>query len=319
MRLVEIAPPDYARDVLPLSAHLWAGRRDMDLYVAQTLEIAASGYGKRHYKTFGLYDGPQLLASFKRYQRTIRWQQQSLRGVGIGAVFTPEHFRGRGYASAMLAMLLDRARNDGDDFAYLFSDIRPHFYEELGFTQLPSRAISLRADTLADVRVEVTRLEDRDWSGVRRCFDLSQGIRPWAMLRTPLVWDWIRLRTRHGSEHTAGVETNLVLRRGRSIAAYVLGVRAPEHDAYIIDEFGVADDEAAALLPALLRAAAGDLRRIVGWLPPDGARELLPRGSVRKRRDAIFMAAPLSAAAKKWLATAASPSSADGIWSTDHI
>ncbi|MHB8148457.1 MAG: GNAT family N-acetyltransferase [Vulcanimicrobiaceae bacterium] len=319
MRLLEIAPPDYAREVLPLTASLWAGRRDMKRYVTQTLEIAACGYGRRNYRTLGLYDGTHLVASFKRYQRTLRWRQRRLRGVGIGAVFTPDAFRGRGYASAMLAMLLDRSRNEGDDFAYLFSDIRPHFYEELGFTPLPSRAISLRADTLAGKRIEVARILEADWSGVRRCFDLSERTRPWALVRTPLVWEWMRLRIRHGSEHPTGVETNLAVHRGRSIAAYILGVRAPEHDAYLLDEFGFADDEAAGLLPALLRAAAGDLRRIVGWLPPDGARDLLPRGSVRKRRDAIFMAAPLSAPAKTWLAAAAAPSAADGIWSTDHV
>ena len=291
----------------------------MELYVKQTLEVAAGGYGRRNYRTFGLFDGSHLVASFKRYQRTLRWQQQRLRAVGIGAVFTPEPFRGRGYASAMLAMLLDRSRDEGDDAVYLFSDIRPHFYEELGFTSLPSRAISLRADTLAHQRIEVAQIAEQDWSGVRRCFDASERTRPWALVRTPLVWEWMRLRIRHGSEHPAGVEANLVVRRGRSIGAYVLGVRAPQHDAYILDEFGFADDEAARLLPALLRAAAGDLRRIVGWLPPDGARDLLPRGSVRKRRDAIFMAAPLSAPAKKWLVAAASPSAADGIWSTDHI
>ncbi len=162
-------------------------------------------------------------------------------------------------------------------------------------------------------------MEERDWTAVARCFDLCQRTRPWGFSRSPLTWEFIRMRIRHGTEHPVGTETNLVVRRGRAIAAYVIGVRAPEHDAFLLDEFGYADAPAAELIPSLLRGAAGDLRRIAGWLPPDGARGLLPRGSVRTRRTAIFMAAPLSTLGKKFVDTAAEMSNADGLWSTDHI
>ena len=319
MRLREIDAERYAADVLPLTAELWAGRRSFETYVSQTLEIARSGYGKRHYRTVGLYDGDTLLASFKRYERGIHSGAARLRAFGIGAVFTPQEFRGRGYASAMIATALDGARTAGYDAAFLFSDIHPHFYQELGFRELPSRAISVRADSLAEDRVAVARMEESDWNGIRRYFDARDTLRPWGFARTPLVWEWVRLRARHGSEHLQGHETNLVVRRGRSVLAYVMGVRAPEHDAYIVDEFGFADDRSASLVCPLLRSAAGDLRRVAGWLPPDGARELLPRGSVRKRTDAVFMATALSPSGTKWLTAATTSSQSDGIWSTDHI
>jgi hypothetical protein len=219
----------------------------------------------------------------------------------------------------MLAMELDRARDAGLDVAYLFSDIRPQFYEELGFRVLPSRSMSLRADGLAGNRVEVARLEEADWRGVARCFDLGERHRPWGFTRTPLVWTWLRLRMRHGSEHPGGVEANLVVRRGRAIAAYVLGVRAPAHDAFVLDEFGFCDAEAASLVPALLRSAAGDLQRITGWVPPEFARSKLPRAAIRKRTSAILMAAPLSPPGKRWIEAACTPSAVDGVWSTDHI
>jgi predicted N-acetyltransferase YhbS len=319
MRLEAIDAQTYARTVLPLTAALWAGARSFDRYAEHTMEIARSGYGRRHFRTMGFYDGDQLVASYKRYERTIRSGNERLRAAGIGAVYTPPVYRGRGFASAMLAMELDRSRDAGFDVAYLFSDIRPQFYEEIGFHTLPSRSISLRADTLASMRIEVARLEERDWTGVARCFDLGERKRPWSFGRTPLVWSFLRLRMRHGSEHPSSVETNLVVRRGRGIAAYVLGVRAPQHDAFILDEYGFCDAEAATLVPALLRSAAGDLQRVTGWLPPDGARAALPKAAVRKRTSAIFMAAPLSAIGKRWLESAAAPGNADGIWSTDHI
>ena len=308
----------YAAEVLPLTAELWAGSRSQERYVEQNGELAHCGFGRRHFRLVGLYDGERLVASFKRYERTLRNGSQRLRSVGFGAVFTPPQYRGRGYASAMLAMELDRALADGIDAGFLFSDIRPQFYAELGFHALPSRSMSLRADSLPATRVEVARLEDRDWVGVQRCFELGERSRGSAFVRTPLVWEWLRLRMRQCSEHPASIETNLVVRRRRAIAAYVLGARAPEHDAFILDEFGFADAEAAVLIPALLRAAAGDLQRITGWLPVDGNREILPHAAIRKRTKAVFMVAPLSPAAKQWVQFAAA-SKQDAVWSTDHI
>ena len=319
MKLETVDAQTYVREVLPLTAALWAGERSYDRYVEHTLETARSGYGRRHYGTMGLYDGDRLVASFKRYERTLQSGSERLRGVGVGAVYTPPAFRGRGFASAMLAMELDRCRTQGVDVAYLFSDIRKEFYEDIGFRALPSRSISLRSDTLTGKRIEVARLEERDWTGVARCFELGERHRTWNFVRTPLVWAWLRLRMRHGSEHPGGVETNLVVRRGRAIAAYVLGVRAPAHDAYVLDEFGFCDAEAALMVPALLRSAAGDLHRVTGWLPPEFARGTLPRAAVRKRSTAIFMAVALTSAAKRWIDVAAAPSAGDGVWSTDHL
>ena len=319
MRLREIPPDSYARQVLPLTASLWAGRRAFDEYVAQTLEVARGTYGRRHYRTMGLYDGNTLVASFKRYERAVRNGARRLRAIGFGAVFTPAQYRGRGYASVMLAMALDRARNEGYDLAYLFSDIRPQFYAALGFRTLPSHRFSLHADALPATRLEPTRLTDDDWSNVRRVFELAERSRSSAFMRTATVWDWIHLRARHASEHPTGYETNLLVRRRRGIAAYVLGVRDPQRDVYILDEFAFADDAAAAAIPALLRAAAGDLRRVTGWMPPQRARDLLPKLTARARKRAVFMMAGLRTEGELLLSAIAPASSGDFCWPTDHI
>ena len=217
----------------------------------------------------------------------------------------------------MLATALDAARREGYDLAYLFSDIRPQFYAEIGFTTLPSRRFSLRADLLPSVRLELARLGDSDWSAVRRLFDRTESRRDLAFVRDPAVWGWIRTRVRHGSEHRSGEETNLVVRRRGRVVAYVLGVRVPERDYYGLDEFGFADEHGA-VIPGLLRAAAGDLRRIGGWLPPNGAREALPKLSVGARKNAILMVAPLGregrAAMRRTLAERLELG-----WAMDHV
>lgn len=318
MQLQIIAPEAYARLVLPQTASLWGGAESADAYAARWLEVARSRFGRKHYRTVGLYDNRALLASLKQYDRTIVDGTRRLRALGLGAVFTPEQLRGRGYATAMIAAVLDRARSDGYDLAYLFSDIRPQFYAAIGFRKLPSREIVLRADALPARRLAVVPLIDKDWNAVRRCFDLaSRGhVR---FERTPLVWEWIRLRMRQHSERAGSQPFHLTVRHGRGIGAYVLGRRVPNRDTYYLEEFGFADELAAAIVPALLRAAAGDLRRIAGWLPPHGARELLPRGSVRSRRTTIMMAAPLSIAGVRLIERLTQPGASDFCWEAEHI
>lgn len=317
--LKEIAADAYAREVLPLTFALWAGRRSMDVYIKQTLDIARGAYGRRHYRTLGLYDGGALVASCKRYERRFYNGSTIVDAIGFGAVYTPADLRGRGYASVMIAAELDRARDVGIGAAYLYSDIRPEFYAALGFTALPSRDFTLGADALPGQRLRPSPLRDTDWDAVRRCFDATESQRAAGFVRDRSVWSWIRMRMRHGSEVATGHIYNLVARRERSLSAYVLGSRAPERDAYVLDEFGFADEAGAAAVPSLLRAAAGDLRRIVGWVPPLALRAVLPRAPARKRERSLLMIAPLRPEGRALLETIEARERGNLGWPTEHI
>jgi GNAT superfamily N-acetyltransferase len=320
LRITALSPAEYVRDVLPLTASIWAGERSFDAYVAEFENTCASGYGKRRFRTLGLLVDGALVASCKRYQRELRCGEREFRAAGIGAVYTPETLRGRGYASALLGAFLDAERNAGTDFVYLHCDIHPAFYERLGFVQVPSRLITLRADTLPSERVAARTLGDADWPAVERCFAALDATRPFAFARPPLVWEWLRMRAR--SSELGGVYVRLGVARGRKLVAYVLGRRFAATDAFALDEFAYADAAAAAIVPALIRNAAGDLRKVTGWLPPDPARGVLPRGAVRPRRTAISMLLPLSVAAKSaWqrAAPAVLSAAADPCWNGDHV
>lgn len=320
MRIVPLSADAYARTVLPQSATMWAGSRSLDEYVADFHAVAESGFGRRRFRTLGFSLDGAIVASCKRYQRELRCGERTLRAIGIGAVFTPEAERGRGYATAFLGALLDAERAAGTDLVYLFSDIHPAFYEKLGFITLPSRAITLRADTLPHARIAARTLDDADWPAIERCFAAHDALRPVALTRQPLIWEWIRLLAR-GRDGGAGT-VRLGLVRGRRVVAYVRGRRFPDVDAFALDECAYADDDAAMHLPALLRNAAGDLRKITGWLPPAPVRALLPRAAVRARRSAVTMILPLSVTARaswKSIASAVASAPADLVWSADHV
>ena len=122
---------------------------------------------------------------------------------------------------------------------------------------------------------------------------------------------------RQGAAYRSGYETNLIARHRGRAAAYVLGVRDPENDAYVAREFGF-DRSGERIIGALLRAAAGDLRRVSGWLPPRGAREMLPKPAVGARKHAILMMAPLSRDGEAALDAALAERAEIG-WSSDHV
>jgi predicted N-acetyltransferase YhbS len=318
MRIVSLPAETYVRDVLPHSAELWSGTRSYDQYVGDFRAIAASGFGKRRFRTLGFEVDGVTVSSCKRYQRELRCGERTFSAAGIGAVFTPPAHRGKGYATAFLGALLDAERRNGTDLVFLFSDIHPSFYERLGFVRVPSRAIVLRADALPAARLEARTLGDADWPAIERCFAAHEAQRPFALTRPPLIWEWIRLLSLR--RDAATVRLGIV--RGRRLVAYVLGRRYPEADAFALDECAFVDDGAAGAIPALVRNAAADLRKVTGWLPPSPARDVFPRGAVRVRTTAISMLLPLSSAARSaWRLNAPRIAAAAGdpLWNADHV
>jgi GNAT superfamily N-acetyltransferase len=311
----------YVSSVLPESLALWGGGRSLERYAEDFRAVASSTYMKRRPFTVGILDGGRIVSSCKNYDRELRWDGAALRTTGIGAVFTPPALRGRGYASVMLGALLDAERAAGRDVAFLYSDIHPAFYEKLGFVAVPSRTISLRAASLDGSPCGAEPLAPSDWAAVRRCFEALDGARPWSLRRTPLVWDWMRRRF-DGPPQSGEQPVRLIVRRRRSIIAYVLGRRVVRRDAFVVDDFAFDGDEGRQVLGPLLRSAAGDLSRIAGWLPPPLAREALPAGSVRSRKDAILMFVPISPRGRAWWkasAEALHTSRSDATWSADHV
>jgi GNAT superfamily N-acetyltransferase len=311
----------YVREVLPQTFPLWAEGRSFERYVADFRALAGSAYGKRRPFTVGLVEDGRIVSSCKNYDREIRWNGEWLSATGIGAVYTPDAFRGRGYASLMLGALLDAERAAGRDVAYLYTDIHPVFYERLGFSALPSRTFSLRASALDGSHAGGVPLEARDWAGVRRCFESLDATSLWSFRRTLPVWDW--MRGRWSTAPPPGEQpVALAIKRGRTMLAYVLGRRVMREDKLIVEEFAFDGPDGRALVPALLRAAAGDLRRVAGWLPPAGARDVLPRANVRARKTAVLMILPLSPLGRRWwndVKAATLDGRADPGWTADHV
>ena len=71
---------------------------------------------------------------------------QSAACLGIGAVFTAAAYRGRGGARELLTRMLETAVAEGQEFAMLFSEIAPAFYERLDFVPVPLAEWTIEVD-----------------------------------------------------------------------------------------------------------------------------------------------------------------------------
>ncbi len=67
----------------------------------------------------------------------VSYGNPTLRGIRIGPVYTPPEHRGRGYASACVAILSQHLLESGRAFCYLFTDLANptanHVYQEIGY------------------------------------------------------------------------------------------------------------------------------------------------------------------------------------------
>jgi len=105
-----------------------------------------TAWGAAHLDRVALQDGPHVVASAKRYDLSFTLDGRARRVLGLGAVFTAPAYRGRGAAREMLTRVMETAEAEGYEFAALFSEIAPSFYERLDFVPVPLNDCRLDVD-----------------------------------------------------------------------------------------------------------------------------------------------------------------------------
>lgn len=125
---------------------LWGDGLARDNYAKAWTAQLKTPWGQHHLDRVALVDGPHVLSSAKRYDFSLRIDGRIRRVLGIGAVFTPPAHRGRGCARELLSRILDTAVTEGQEFAMLFSEIAPAFYERLDFVPVPLVEWTLEVD-----------------------------------------------------------------------------------------------------------------------------------------------------------------------------
>jgi GNAT superfamily N-acetyltransferase len=116
---------------------LWNDGLSHDAYRKQWAAQLKTPWGSGHLDRVALVDGPHVVSSAKRYDLSLRLDGRIRRVLGIGAVFTAPAHRGRGGAREVIARMIESAVAEGYEFAMLFSEIPPAFYERLDFVPVP--------------------------------------------------------------------------------------------------------------------------------------------------------------------------------------
>jgi GNAT superfamily N-acetyltransferase len=213
-------------------------------------------WGRAHLHRLALVnDAGDVLASAKRYRLDVRLRGTDGWMYGIGAVFTPPDYRGRGYASRLLEMMLDDARQSGALIAALFSEIGTAFYERLGFSAVPFDEVTVDVKRKHGAPAMLVRAGDeRDLPAVAALHETRSANAIFALRRSRTLVQYAlskkRLLAGLGPLDMRRIEF-FVAEEGASAVAYVL-LHENAHG-WTLEEAGDRDP-AGARLGAILQA-----------------------------------------------------------------
>jgi predicted N-acetyltransferase YhbS len=273
MTVLTPATGPYLDQILRESFETWGEGLGPSQYAAFWDAQLRTPWGRAHLDRVALVEDGAVTSSAKRYDLSARLDGRIRRMLGIGALFTSPARRGRGGAKRLLDLILDAAVTEGYEFALLFSEIDPSFYEDLEFVPVPlvesrlavtrhggAPAMLVRAGDERDVP-NIAEMSAARTSGARFALDRSE--------------DWIkygiakrRLLAGLGPSGLREVEF-LVAEEGHQAVAYI--VTTIERGEWFIEDCGDRDPSGArlgAILQAMLaRTPHLESPHIRAWLP----------------------------------------------------
>lgn len=263
----------HLRQILEETFPLWNDGLDFEAYRKFWDAQQRTPWGAAHLDRVAFIERGTAVGSVKRYGLTARIDGRIRRVLGLGAVFTSPGHRGRGVARRMLEAVLETAEAEGYEYAMLFSEIDPTFYERLDFVPVP----------LVESRLDVTRVggspamlvragDERDLPSVA---EMAARRAEGARLALDRNEDWIRygiakrrLLAGLGPSGARHVEF-LVAEEGHQAVAYV--VCTSEGSRWYLEDAGDRDPSGArlgAMLQVMLaRTPHLDSPEIFAWLP----------------------------------------------------
>jgi GNAT superfamily N-acetyltransferase len=291
---------------------IWHDHLSRDHYGKAWAAQLKTPWGRAHLDRVALVDGPHVLSSAKRYDLSLRLDGRIRRVLGIGAVFTTPAHRGHGSARELIARILDTAITEGQEFAMLFSEIDPAFYERLDFVPVPlvesvlqvdrkrggAPAMLVRSGDERDLPAIVEMSAQRSF-GARLALDRSEDFIRYGISKKRLLSGLAPIGTRNTEF--------LVVEEGHQPVAYL--VSTEEHGRWMIEEAGDRDPSAArlgAMLQVMLARHPGEREpEIRCWWPealvPPQVKVLSSSPTqevlmVRPLQDRILPLPPLAAA-----------------------
>ena len=258
----------------------WGGGLTPEAWTRYDRALARLPWGRAHREHVALMDGGRLVAVAKRHELSARIDARIRRVLGIGAVYTPPELRRRGAASALIEHVLAAAETDGFEFALLFSEIGPAFYERFDFVPVPlvETTLGVRTGRGGAPAVLLRGGDDRDLPHVMEMNATRAAPARWALDRTEEFLKYTIARRRLfaglGPAGARQVEF-LVTEEGHQAVAYL--VATIQDGAWTIEECGDRDPGGArlgAMLQVMLAREPAEAAPVIrawwphGWTPP---------------------------------------------------
>ncbi len=269
------ATGDYLEQILRDTYPLWTDGLAPDQYARFWEAQLRTSWGSAHLDRVALVESGRVVCSAKRYALGARIEGRIRRVVGIGAVFTAPEKRGFGLAQRLLDTLLETAEAEGFEYAMLFSEIDPSFYQRLDFVPVPLLESRLEVQLKGGSPAVLVRAgEDRDIPSVA---EMSARRAEGARLALDRSEDWIRyglakrrLLAGLGPAGLREIEF-LVTEEGHQAVAYLVSMVYGGR--WYIEDAGDRDPSGArlgAMLQAMIaRTPHLPAPEIRAWLPPD--------------------------------------------------
>jgi GNAT superfamily N-acetyltransferase len=267
------AQGQHLEQILRESYPIWGEGLSFDQYARYWDAQLLTPWGRTHLDRVALVEDGWVTTSAKRYDLSARVDGRIRRVLGIGAVFTSPARRGRGGAHRLLERMLEAGEAEGYEYAMLFSEIAPSFYEALDFVPVPLIETRLRVTRRDGAPAMLVRAgDDKDLPAIA---DISARPIDGVRLRLDRSEDWIRFgiakrRLLSGLGPAGHREVEfLVAEEGHQAVAYLIA--AVHGNQWFIEEAGDRDPSGArfgAMLQVMLaRTPHLPQPDIVAWLP----------------------------------------------------
>jgi GNAT superfamily N-acetyltransferase len=287
----------YLEQILRESFPIWNDGLSFEHYVKFWEAQLLTPWGRAHLDRVAIVENGSVTSSAKRYDFSARIDGRIRRVLGIGAVFTSPERRGLGGANRLLALVVEAAEADGYDYALLFSEIDPRFYERLGFVPVPLLESRLEVSRRRGAPAMLVRAgDDRDLPAIAEMSAVRASAARFAVDRTE---DWIRfgltkrrLLSGLGPPGLRHVEF-LVAEEGHQAVAYVISTA--HQGRWFIEDAGDRDPSGArvgATLQAMIaRSPHLAAPQIYAWLPPGFDPPQLSRVESQPTNDVMMIRA----------------------------
>ncbi|KAF9089063.1 hypothetical protein BGX29_012248 [Mortierella sp. GBA35] len=265
---------------------------------------------------------PQLdliLSAVETFERPgiVASKDQGLKevlSISVASVFTPAHYRGRGYASLMMKLLWKEIEKmDGVAFTFLYSDVGPTFYGRLGWTPRRSEEVviptthavrdsagsdrsteSMTVEKVTDLNLSELLAADAEQvrTLLRAQIETASPSKVFAVVTPePTCVFWLHARARFAAQRFLKLEqqiTDLGAKQGKS---FVLWFHDLIKDQLFVIRWYLDPSDRDETARALIEAAQAEaqkwkLSKVVMWNPDPSLTDLLNL-EIKYREDAI--------------------------------